>query len=376
MPTVGWIREGDEDEYFSATETHEVTPRSFPCPLCGLELDSSEALGQHLRLGHPKRRPDLRIDGLSQPRNIAVRKLLTPDRVQLVDVSKCSVSINGASHRFMSVRALRARICGETYATWDILLFNESKVDDSESKARYRIEFKIPTDADLQTIESTFLSRFSGLSQLNYETIEQFRSDVKVNDQSTEYVDALANYCLATCLRGRPNTSLEDIANLLKSAHVVVSDFSGRLPAAVTAAINFSLNYFHGKSKKARCKLLDIGISYFIDKSRCRESKGILKLPMEAERSLCPIDACSIVLLNACAAALGSEPFQTITILEDLSLDTLTAQDRTKAWVLYADAYLMLDRKAEAVPYLQRLQHDYLFGRWAREELEGIENQC
>ncbi len=388
MPTVGWIREKDEERFLEGQAPPArgpVKPRGFPCSSCGINLPSIEELRHHLRLEHPLGLPALYVQAQPLLQESVVRAPVAESDVRLFRCSSCRVQVDGSQWEDMAVSEFRKRFTRATNSTWRIRLVHERRVDHAQTTSDYFVRFRIPHASDLNEVDSHFIQTLV-LDDLRHPDLERFESGLKDKDApAREYGGALGEYALGIILKERRSYShapvgFAEFESKMRSALKILRDFHRPVALTVSSSIRFNLNDFHDYGTTTATEL-EAALRFF---------RKCANLPVKAEavggemstpplqdgapHPICPIDQVTCNLLSACGHLCDGDVLS-LTHLNELRQlirggTMISTHDLAKVHVICSEGYLRLGRASDARPHLHAIQFDSVFKRWVQHRLE------
>ena len=267
MPTVGWIRETDEDRYWEAraADLNLAAPARFECPFCSNVFDSEPDRATHISSVHPIERPVLFVNGQTAPSNISVRSLLNPSQISIANCTGISVVKDGAEHRYRSQKRFAVDLSSERRAFYQVTLENARVTDGARTAAKYRVRVAIANETTLNAIDAEFL-RHIATDDLSTSGVRRFADLCSDFPDGGDYYDALADYAfgvLAKDQAGGTTLKFERFRDKFSHALVVLSDYSRPVAQAVCASVRFNLNDFAHLHPLSGVQLLDSAIDFF-----------------------------------------------------------------------------------------------------------------
>jgi hypothetical protein len=384
MPTVGWIAEGNEEQFLAA---RDPLPARFEpirpiCPICGFACETSLALNDHLSSMHPLDRPRLLLDGREAPGFLEVFVPLQAGSVKVMHSGRIGIKSDARVTREVSLLNLRKELAGARRARIEICLENQRKEDGARTSARYDLRFDILDFESLGRIDRSFLQILSNAS-FGASDIVQFVDACSREVDATRYYDALANYAYGVLIKdfdGSIGSPQSEYQNKFKAAlHVLVS-LSRGLSNAIKTCIRLSLNQFGGGNPDTGIFELDSTMEIFEHLSRSYSqpptTRPLIELKKkEPMRQILPVDQTTAAILELAQIRPGptDREHAFFSRVQDLlNKPRLTVQDTTKLNALFAYYALLVGRKSDAVKSFHELSNDANFGAWSENQLRNL----
>ena len=377
MPTVGWILEDAVERFWEAK-----SPSSSPsvatvyfCNHCRRTFQTAQELRAHHSVHDPLELPSLFHGGSVLPRESVLRSSTSLNDLDLLECKQCEVQIDCGSWKRLTSKEFLEQFCRAKNAHWHVRLKNKRPSDNAEVYEHYTILFKVADDAELDLIDESFLENVVA-SEVTHEALSKFQNTLPANGGSRDYGEALGNYALALVLKTKETAfvgpiGFNEFAIKMQSALGVLRFFSRPVADAVSSCIKFNINDF-STSERSLGQPVDAALSFF---SRLlHEGKAIeVKWKKGRSRPICPIDAISGRLMDACCLLVNkqcpsSEELEALCQLQQGTLP-LSEQDLTKVKVVCAFSYLKLNMNQAAIPHLNSLRFHAVFGPWASNNL-------
>jgi hypothetical protein len=377
MPTLDWIRESAVDRYSEYLSTLDHEKRRVHCPYCPSLFDDAAALGAHVGLKHPLGIPDLFVGGRSAPSAVIVRRVLSPEDFVLLNCTGCRVESEGKAFQ-LRPRDLPGWLADKQPAHAHLVLENVRPASGTRTASELRIEFRIPSESDLDRCDREFLMHLARPSFL-MDDVETYVKSVPQGGMSREYSAALADYAIGVLLKEQSPASgilgaQHEHKDKFMSALEVLAGFVRPISEAVTSAIAFNLNAWDRLQPPPELPAFVRAAEFF----RKLDGLGPNDYTLDGEsRPICPVDRMTDMLLAAIRAmpetAAGRPVPAAIGALFDTRADLLVTEfDLVKRAVIRSVVALRLRDKATARRSLIDVRHDHHFGVWAEEKLQEL----
>jgi len=378
MPTVGWIRETDEDRYWEAraADLNSATPARFECPFCSDVFKSELDRATHISSAHPIERPVLFLNGQNAPSKFSLRTVLTPSQISIANCTGISVVKNGAERRYQSQKRFAADLLGERRGLYQVTLENSRIADGARTAAKYRVHVAIANETSLNTIDEEFL-RYIATDDLRTSGVRRFADFCEVFPDAEDYYDALAEYAfgvLAKDQTGGTTLTFKQFTDKFSYALAVLSDYSRPVAQAICASVRFNLNDFAHLHPPSGVALLDSAIDFFSGLcANCQQRIHFAPSRAGKKLTLCPIDGVTEEILEAFSLLRGKFDSSKVDgLASKIDRGTLSEFDRAKLRAIVSALYLRTKHKTLAKRNLRALEHDQMLGAWAATELESL----
>lgn len=421
MPTVGWIWDSDNDDYYAAwsniPQPRGEVPQTYRCPFCISTFTESAALRSHLDEEHTGKRPFLTIDGVEPKSPEILRANLGAHSVEIFDSTSISISYDNFSFEFIDPEMLGSILERARYTRIWIRLennfsqknsaFSEFKSSDLRGAAArvsalqhpkrsqktpptpisqdYDLSFKVYDEMSLHNVDKAFV-QFLGRDNVVMDDISKFLSFCRQYN-ADEYSDALASYVIAVLIKdGDPAAGVRaarlDYRSKFSGALRVLQDYERPLPHLVATLIRFSsCDFSHGRHLPSGSDHLDAAVHLLSPIARDGSS---LEAPKEGSTAgheqlfVCPVDLGSATVMRRAAQLAETVrwgPLLQAQLAAEADVATLDPLDREKLYALWAQAAMRLAHEENALTPLRALAGSYSFGQWAENLLSELEGQ-
>lgn len=385
MPTVGWIQETAIDRYWEQGDLGRQVPskpRVYHCPYCDRHFAATSDLAIHISVDHPIERPLLIIGNRLACSEQTIRSPITPDQIVLTHVKQILVSHDGESQQDWSLQQLKERICHLRTAHYVITLINFGPDHQRQVKATYVVKTKIANPEELSVIDENFV-RVLAIDNPKMSDVRRFSDACADYPDSAEYASALADYVMGVLLKDQNKDTgvslpLSSYKKKMQHALDTLRDYERPIANAISAAIKFNLNDFRSPSTSCRAYLLDSANMFFSsvahgNQFEIEDAYPICNSGAAIELPACPVDRDSFNLLSQFRKLSGKQI--NANFLADLAASSMSSMlsdyDLSKLRVISAKTAVLLDDRKMAIPILEELANDPIFGVWA----ESVLNQ-
>lgn len=381
MPTFGWVREDAIDAFYEGTERvgepGSPPAPTFRCPFCISVFSHRRQLQDHVSDAHRVERPALLIGGREPPRRSTVRWRVPDDSIATANATSARYRLNGDPERPAQVGELAQLISNVRHGEITVSLINESQENTTPVDTVYYLAFRIADTRELKAVEQAFAAHILEFS-LSREAIGKFLEDKRTCNSASEYATGLAEYSLGVLLKERPSTEALTLPfsryrEAYGSALQRLSDIDRPLARLICDVIRFAMNDFSGTCSATGFWELDL-------------ANALLKVPDTkalppshdsevARKPICPVDHGTGQILDF--AARMSRQVRWSLLLDDecrsiAQSEMLDANDKQKAYAIWAVAAWRLGSRENAVEPLRQISATYPFSRWAESYLESI----
>lgn len=381
MPTVSWIREGDEERYYEAVAERVTAdgPDPFPgCPHCG-ERFPTQDIAEHIRAAHPMLRPILLVDGCPAPSEVIIRRPASNTEIYLLNTSEALAEIDGGQPRSASREKLLSLLGAGADSIINLQLINTRAADRASAVANYKIKLRVPTEQGIRHVDRAFQNILTG-GELSRVLVDQFALTAKGRG-ADEYADGLYQYAVGILAKDQTADSsgtvpFKKYAEKYQIAAAIIADIPSPLAETISSCIRFNLNEFTVTSRPTGVTALDEAIRFFAPlangaPARLHKASKSRGKPVPA----CPIDHTTDAILQLVLDVPRPKHVDQgqIDQLTNMIASGLTTEpDRVKLRALLARRALDCGVRALAVPQLRTLIHDVTFGAWAENQLNNI----
>lgn len=423
MPTVGWIWDRDNDNYYAAKSTVPdpggEAPQVFTCPFCIATFNEPEQLREHLDATHTGQRPFMAVAGRELNSNEVIRSTINPESIELFNTSEISFSIDNLNyntvssdqlckmladmrherlwlrlqHKFQPIAQFQPangarqvwRGAAASVAAMQHASNNRKGSTPAPIQTDYDLSFRIYEDAVLEKVDELFVD-ILGHEHVRMDNVTEFIRKTQPY-AAAEYRDALAQYVIAVLVKDAdPETGVQattlDYRAQFNGAMRILQQFTRPLAVLVTALIRFSSNNFKvAGNVDTGSDLLDAANAQL---SRLTHSSKVWITPAGENpkrvlhQASCPIDIGSATVMWR-AAQLADlsrwSPTLQLQLEAEAAVATLDPLDREKLYALWAHAAVRVNHMNEALFPLRELVGSYNFGQWAEELLLEINSE-
>lgn len=422
MPTVGWIWDSDNDDYYAAWSNipppgGEV-PKKYCCPFCISIFTQSTDLRLHLDSEHTGQRPFLTINGAEPKSPDTFRKFINANAVEIFDTTSVRISYDNFSFKITDPDMLGAELEGLSNARIWIRLENKfgqrnssltefassdlrgaaarvSALQHSSKRAQkssptpisqdYDLSFKVYDDMSLQNVDKAFVE-ILGRDNVVMDDISDFLSVCR-RYNAEEYSDALASYVIAVLIKdGDPAAGVRaarpDYRSKFSRALRVLQGYERPLPHLVATLIRFSsCDFSHRHHPPSGSDHLDAAVQLL---SPIARNGSNLEAPKKGSTAgheqlfACPVDLGSATVMRRAAQLADTVrwgPLLQAQLAAEADVATLDPLDREKLYALWARAAMRLRHEENALTPLRALAGSYCFGQWAEKLLSELEGQ-
>ncbi|HBN8952300.1 TPA: hypothetical protein ACQTZL_002108 [Pseudomonas aeruginosa] len=361
---LSFIDPGNAGGSVSIPESPPVVlqPIVYECPRCSAHFDSVQARRDHFFTAHPYRKPELLLCGQLLGNSGTVINV----PVQATDwlLGSChSVSLNGQT---MAPEELFQRLA-ECRQGFHVL-----ELGNQDTTERLDLRFCIPELAELQRLEDIFNTLFLD-NELSVDDVRRFAEACKSLKTANEYLEGVCQYLygvLAKDQRGGTQLSHAHYKERFNRALEALRYVDRPLARTMRGIINFSFNSFVQVTSQADAPALAAAASLFAGWAG-KPVKGCAGVPQEAQARL-PVDHATDRLLSWMALPDKRQEGE-LDELQQVSASSIwTAEDRTKALVLWLEWGRTYRSTDELRRMARRLLNDSVFAGYAEQVLERI----
>lgn len=338
-----------------------VLRQKYICRVCSREFDDQASLVDHHHIAHPIRHPVLLLHANPVPLQFTLRQRVDAKSVVTRNCTARRISVNGAPLRDVSDGGLANALAGGGERHVRVELINQGAVE------TYEIRILVPDEEDLDVIDMAFQAQLA-YSDVRMNDVRRFSDELPHAASAREYASALADYVIGVLAKdaaGDCTLSFAQFADRYKESLAVLELFDRPLARGVAICLRLNLNDFRGPAAHSLNKDLDQSFAWFRNHATGAPWPDDLR-PAPRTGALCPIDEMTERILKYVA-----EPLPAGDVGALRSRPRVSQADGIKLQLMEADALLSAGRSREAIPVLSQLQHDHVFGHWARQRLEA-----
>ena len=380
---MNWILESALDRNADAshrlgTETRRslvLTPARLTCPFCEATFDEDARRVEHIAFSHPVRPPVLSIGGSLMPSESTFRRILDVEEIGLANVTSAEIAVDGQSLRECGPQELPSLLAGSRAGVHRVKLVNRAS-DGATAAVLHTLRFEVPEPAELDEVDWEF-ERQLARDDVRMEDVVRFASSVAAATSAAAYADALAGYVTGVLIKdGDPSRGatlpFEEYRSRFTRALDVLAGFEERpLAYLVVCCIRMNLNDLARGFDTTGAPELD-DVLAVLSQLALGVSKPDRPGSEEAAagRAGCPVDGWTAELIERFPECWGDGGLTAAhRLAERASALTAAPVDMAKFRALGAAALIRAGDNAGARALLLDLQHDLVFGTWARTRL-------
>lgn len=363
---TGYMEHHEPDFFGSmpAAPARPAPPPVYPCPHCGFELPSPDALTHHLFDGHPYSRPLLLLRGRECGRaRVTITSPTVAEDWTAVDCE--GVRLNGVA---LDSNALGKSLADLRHTVAVVELEGAASVELVE------LELAIADPSDLDAVDKRLLDLIRG-QQLTMGSIQAFITATEVNQTAARYRDGIAIYLYGVLAREEsPDSGLErhEYRARFDEAAELLHSFERPVADAICGLIAFHFNQFDHAIKRTRSPRAAWAAS--------RHADLLAGHPVDAQPGPPPeragldfvlSDAHLEQVLSWTTRPLGASGPSIIDEME-ASLKTLEPFDQLKVRVLCAEHARRLGLGDRGIPHANELRHNSATTEWARMYVSAV----
>lgn len=339
-----------------------LQPIVYECPRCSAHFDSAQSRRDHFFTAHPYRKPELLLRGqlLGNSETVIHAPVHATDWL----LGSCHrVSLNG---RVMAPDELFQTLA-ECRQGFHVL-----ELGNQDGTERFELRFCVPELAELQRLEDIFNTLFLD-NELSVDDVRRFAEACKSLKTADEYLEGVCQYLygvLAKDQRGGTQLSHAQYKERFNRALEALRHVDRPLARTMRGIINFSFNSFAQAASQADAPALAAAASLFAgwagkSVTRCAVAQ------QEAQARL-PVDHATDRILSWMALS-GKRQERELDELQQVSANPIwTAEDRTKALVLWLEWGRTCRSTDELRRMARRLLNDAIFAGYAEQVLERM----
>lgn len=344
--------------------TEPNRPIIFKCDKCGENFANREARRQHVFDQHPFKRPQLLISSrIVKEQGEVIASPFPPADWVIQQTERIVIDQQEVTSR-QACQRLSKLTSG----------FHEITLASADHVVTYHIEFDIPTEAQLATVERTFNILIVN-QPLESDRIAQFITVAKQEGGARYYLEGVSDFLygvLAKDQRGGTSLSRDDYTAKFHAAREALRFMDRPLANLIKALVNFNDNAFSEAEALApdgevatACRMLN-GL---------RSGKHCMAPNVRVVSGLnLPVDNLTAEIMGFCSLPLTGQQEQ-LPQLEHLASKRLTTDhDRVKIQALAMNTYWEVGEHARAASWAKKLRHSPLFEDLATRIIEDVEN--
>lgn len=357
---TGYMEHHEADFFGSmpAVAWHPPPPPVYPCPHCGRELPSPEALTGHLFDGHPHPRPLLLFQGRECGRSrMTITTTTTAGDWLPVDCDRAR--LNGDP---IDPQVLPTSLASMEHSVVVVELEGAASVEPVE------IEFAIADQSDLDKVDGRLSELIHG-QQLTMAAIQSFITATQDARTAARYRDGVAVYLYGVLAREEASDSglqREQYRGRFDEAAHLLNGFDRSVADAICGLIAFHFNQFDQAMTRTRSPRVAWAATRqadLLDGTPVSSAAG--PAPERAGLDFVLSDAHLEQVLSWTCRPLGLADAAIIDEME-ASLTTLEPFDQMKVRVLCAEHALRLQLHERGLAHANELRHNPATADWAR----------
>lgn len=384
MPTYGWIREDDWEEFLAGTERlpdpgAPLAP-SFQCPFCSHQFGDTNRLRLHVDADHKVARPILLIDGAEPGSEGIVRRAYTTRSFEVVNCTAAELVIGGAKKIRTTPWQVGPHLAALRQERVTITLVNAAQKAMAPVVATYDLRFRIAERHVLVGVEKAFLEKIEAQA-FSLDSIHDFLADGRCAGAAADYAEGIAAYATGVLLKERPagqsiTLPLSQYRDRFRASLQALSQHRRPLADLLCSLMRFALNELSGPSMPTGYWDLDVAAAMLRGPDRFPEA--LLKAGPSLSgrrRPVCAVDhglGRVLELSVRMARAARWSPALLEECQQVVDAQTLDLMDRQKALAVWAITALRLNVAKDALVPLSQLSAIYPFSSWAEPCLEAI----
>lgn len=345
--------------------TEPNRPVTFQCDKCGEVFADREARRQHVFDQHPFKRPQLLIGSrVVKERGEVVASPFPPadwviQQAERIVIDHQEVTSQQACHRLSEITSG----------------FHEVTLTSVDYSVTYHIEFDIPTEAQLATVERAFNALIVN-QPLESDRIAQFITVAKEEDGARYYLEGVSDFLygvLAKDQRGGTSLGHDDYSAKYHAAREALRFLNRPLANLIKALVNFNDNAF--SEAEALAPNGQVAIA-------CRVLSGLRAgkhYPAPDTRiasgHILSVDTLTSEIMRFCSLPLAEQQEQLPQLVHLAGKRLTTDHDRVKIQALAMNTCWEAGDHEQAAGWAKTLRHSPLFEALATRIIEDIENE-
>jgi hypothetical protein len=303
---------------------------------------------------------------------------LEPTAVVCVNTTGVRATVNGVP-LVSDPAGLAAKLSSEGRAVFQIELENSRAADEAKVRAAYVVVTAVADQLELQAVDRLFAQHLA-VDRPTLSDVREFADAASSYVTADRYADGLVEYVLAILAKERDPSSgvslpFDAFQVKLQRALAELGPHRARpIPAAVCATAELNLNDVRGAEPATGAPALDGAL--ILLRSIANDEPEVVSPAADKpgiSAPVCPIDRDTHLVLRAYEELhLGGKEPDPVALREYAGRAedaALSAFDRTKLRVFVAARLLAEGEHDAAIPHLNAVLHDPLFGRWAHDVL-------
>jgi hypothetical protein len=361
---MGWLTvyRGNAVGSLVIPETPPVVllPISYRCPRCSLIFDSPGERGDHLFTAHPYGKPALFLHG----HELSTVGTVIHETIEVADL--------------VIVNCEQLRLNGSVMASSDLFEtladcrqgFHVLELKNHDADVRIELNFSIASRDHLLRVEEIFGLLFSD-NQLNVDDIRRFADECKMSTTANFYLEGICQYLygvLAKDQRGDTQLRHAQYKERFNQALEALRHVNRPMANTIRAIINFSFNSFAQPAGLEYAPKLAAAAGKFLGWA----GKSV-SLPLHDDnfaQTRLPIDSASDQLLRWMALPASEACAELDELRQSYESSLWTAEDRTKAGVLWLHLAQVHKPTDEVKRVARSLLNDSKFAPYAEQVLE------
>lgn len=345
--------------------TEPNQPVTFKCDKCGEIFADRESRRQHVFDQHPFKRPQLLVGSrMVKERGEVVASPFPQADWIIQQAERIMIDQQDVSSR-QACRRLSEITSG----------FHEVTLTSADYSVTYHIEFDIPTETQLATVERAFNTLIVN-QPLESGRIAQFITVAKQEDGARYYLEGVSDFLygvLAKDQRGGTSLERDDYLAKYHAAREALRFLNRPLANLIKALVNFNDNAFSEAEAQASsgqvalaCRVLNglrAGKHYPAPDTRIASGHNL------------PVDTLTAEIMRFCSLPLAEQQEQLPQLAHLAGKRLTTDHDRVKIQALAMNTCWEAGDHEEAASWAKKLRHSPLFEALATRIIEDVENE-
>ncbi|GAA3893122.1 hypothetical protein GCM10022228_00250 [Halomonas cibimaris] len=345
--------------------TEPNQPVTFRCDKCGEVFADREARRQHVFDQHPFKRPQLLVGS----RTVKDRGEVVASRFPQEDWVTQQAERIMIDLQEVTTRQACKRLSEITSG------FHEVTLASADYSVTYHIEFDIPTEAQLATVERAFNTLIVN-QPLESDRIAQFITVAKQEDGARYYLEGVSDFLygvLAKDQRGGTSLSHDDYSAKYHTAREALRFLNRPLANLIKALVNFNDNAFCEAEAQAPGGQVAIACQIL---NGLRAGKRCLAPDAKiASGHNLPVDTLTAEIMRFCSLPLTEQREQLPQLVHLASKRLTTDHDRVKIQALAMNSCWEAGDHEQASSWARKLRYSPLFEALATRIIEEVENE-